>query len=89
MAKVCVNGDLAGGAIIAGAASTIGDIAIALRGDAVVSHAPCPNPPEHCSATMTTTMGTHINGVPIVVEGDPATCAHPAVATRGVRITKN
>ena len=85
--NVCVRGDLAGGAIQASAATTIGGIAVALRGDAVTSHAPCPVVPVHCSATMTASPVTNINGVPVVVQGDPATCAHPAISSTGVTIT--
>lgn len=87
--KVCVNGDVAGGAIGASAATTIGGIPVALDGDSVAAHPPCPQVPIHCAATMTTTRATNINGVPIVVQGDPATCGHGAVASTGVTITAN
>ena len=85
--NVCVRGDVAGGAIQASAAAHIGGTPIALRGDAVASHPPCPTVPIHCSATMTASPVTHIDGVPVVVEGDPATCGHPAVSSTGVTIT--
>ena len=85
--NVCVHGDTAGGAIAASAATRIGSLAVALRGDGVASHAPCPTVPSHCAATMTTTRAVTINGVPVVVETDPATCGHGAVSSTGVTIT--
>ena len=85
--NVCVNGDLAGGAIQASAATTINGIPVALHGDPVAAHPPCPRVPSHCSATTTASPRTNINGVPIVVQGDPATCGHGAVSSTGVTIT--
>lgn len=84
--NVCVNGDLAGGAISASAETTIGGIGVALRGDSVARHPPCPRIPIHCAAVTTATRRTAINGVPIVVQGDPATCGHGAVSSTGVTI---
>lgn len=85
--NVCVNGDRAGGAISASAATTIGGVPVALRGDSVAPHPPCPRVPAHCSARTTASPRTNIDGVPIVVQGDPATCGHGAVASTGVTIT--
>ncbi len=87
MSQVCVRGDVAGGAIMASAATTIGGVPVALRGDAVASHPPCPRVPVHCSASMTASPSTNINGVPIVIQGDSATCGHGAVSSTGVTIT--
>ena len=88
MSRVCVRRDLAGGAISAEGGTMIGTARVALDGDRVASHAPCPVVPVHCAAVMTTTRRTHINGVPVVVEGDAATCGHTAVASRRVTITR-
>lgn len=85
--NVCVRGDLAGGAIQASAASTIGGKPIALRGDAVASHPPCPDQPAHCSASMRASVASHMNGVPAVIDGDVASCGHSAVSSTGVTIT--
>lgn len=85
--NVCVRGDLAGGAIQASAASTIGGKPIALRGDAVASHPPCPDQPAHCSASMRTSVASHMNGTPAVIDGDAASCGHSAVSSTGVTIT--
>ena len=85
--KVCVDGDLAGGTMRVHVATRVGSRRVVVRGDRVNSHAPCPVPATHCSAVMTTTVSTNIDGVPIVIEGDPATCGHLAVSRTEVTIT--
>ena len=63
-----------------GVRSTINGSPIAVQGDSVVSHPPCPNPPSHCAATTTASPRSTLNGSPITLLGDPATCGHPATA---------
>lgn len=87
MSRICVRFDLAGGAIEAEIGTMIGTRRVALHGDRVRSHAPCPVPASHCAATMTTTRRTNISGVPVVVEGDLATCGHAAVSSVRATIT--
>ena len=70
----------AGGTILGGSPRDRVDGApIALLGDAVAGHAPCPAVPVHCAATMGEgSARTRIDGVPIVRAGDAATCGHAA-----------
>ena len=75
--------DTCGGTITnsVGVATTINGSPIAVRGDTVVSHAPCPVPPSHCAAvTQAASAGVFINGIPIIRAGDAASCGHPATA---------
>ena len=84
MAELVRVGDLAGGSIqnTSGFTATLNGTRIAVHGDAVNSHSPCPNPSSHCSATMIASGVTAtLNGVRILVEGDLATCGHAAVAS--------
>ena len=61
---------------------TIGGNAIAVRGDSVDAHPPCPDQPAHCNATTQgASSGLTINGIPIIREGDLATCGHPATGS--------
>ncbi|MDE0202363.1 MAG: PAAR domain-containing protein [Rhodospirillaceae bacterium] len=75
--------DTAGGLIgnSQGVASTINGRPIAVRGDSVAGHPPCPQDPAHCAATTTASPASTINGIPITLEGDPATCGHAATAS--------
>ena len=75
--------DTAGGLISnsRGIAATINGKPIAVRGDSVAAHPPCPTIPVHCSATTTASPRTSINGIPITLQGDPATCGHGASAS--------
>lgn len=77
----------AGGTILGGSPRDRVDGApIALFGDAVAAHAPCPTVPVHCAATMLEgSARTRIDGVAIVRAGDAATCGH--VATGGATMT--
>ena len=70
----------AGGAITGGSPRDRVDGApIALLGDAVAAHAPCPAVPVHCAATMAEgSARTRIDGIPVVRAGDAATCGHAA-----------
>ena len=74
--------DTAGGTITNSRAigSTLNGKPIAVDGDSVVPHAPCPQVPSHCSATTTASPSSTINGIPITLLGDPATCGHAATA---------
>lgn len=89
MSDIVLVGDSAGGAIEDTLASgvTIGGVAIALHGDAVAPHSPCPQQPAHCSATTTATSGIFIDNIEVVMDGDPATCGHAASASSGVTIS--
>ena len=75
--------DTAGGLIgnSRGIASTINGRPIAVHGDAVAGHPPCPDVPIHCAPTTTASPRSTINGIPITLEGDPATCGHAATAS--------
>ena len=75
--------DTAGGTIgnSQGVVSTINGTPIAVRGDSVAAHPPCPDVPAHCAATTTASAASTINGIPIVLQGDPATCGHGATAS--------
>ena len=74
--------DTAGGSIgnSQGVASTINGSPIAVEGDSVAAHAPCPDVPIHCSAATTASPASDINGFRLVLAGDTATCGHAATA---------
>ena len=58
---------------------------VALLGDAVAAHAPCPVVPVHCAATMAAgSSRTRIDGIPIVRAGDAASCGHAATGLASV-----
>ena len=88
MPDIALVGDLAGGAIqdTLDAGVTIDGTVVALAGDAVTAHPPCPKVPAHCSASTTASSQVTVNGVAIVLDGDPATCGHGAAASSGVSI---
>ena len=82
-----VNADTAGGVINGGGQSwvTIDGDPVAVVGDAVASHAPCPTDPAHCAATMVQgSSWVTINGIPICREGDEASCGHAATGSSWV-----
>ena len=84
MARISLaTADTAGGTIgnSQRVASTINGKPIAVRGDAVAAHPPCPDSPVHCAATTTASAASTINGIPITLGGDPATCGHGATAS--------
>lgn len=89
MPDITLVGDTAGGAIqdTLDAGVTINGTVVALAGDAVASHPPCPRIPAHCSASTTASSQVTVNGVAIVLAGDPATCGHGANASSGVGIS--
>ena len=74
--------DTAGGTInnTQGVSSSINGSPIAVEGDSVTAHAPCPDQPAHCAASTTAAVASTINGRRIVLAGDPATCGHGATA---------
>ena len=79
------NADDCGGGIIMntrGIQSTLNGQPIAVEGDVVAPHGTGP----HASATTTASANTTINGYRIVLEGDPATCGHPATASANSEI---
>ena len=85
-----VGQDTAGGTIIGGGQSwvTIDGREVTVIGDAVQSHAPCPNPATHCAATMAQgSSWVTIDGIPICRAGDAATCGHPATGSSFVDST--
>ena len=88
MPDIVVVGNSAGGAIAnsAGVTATLNGSPIAVRGNAVAPHPPCPTAPVHCTAVTTASPSATLNGIPIVVDGDPATCGHPASATNTARL---
>ena len=89
MPNITLVGDTAGGGITnsQGISATINGIPIAVAGDSVVAHDPCPVVPVHCSAVMTATLNVTINGIRVVVQGDLATCRHPANASAASSIS--
>lgn len=64
-----------------GVAVTINGRVIAVRGDRVTPHPPCPRVQSHCAATMLASAGVTINGLSVVVSGDVATCGHAIAAS--------
>ena len=88
MPNVTRVGDTAGGAITnsQGISATINGIPIAVAGDSVRPHEPCPDVPIHCNASTTASPSVTINGIRVVVQGDPATCRHPATASASTSI---
>ena len=89
MADVVRVGDSAGGAIqnSRNIGVTINGVAVAVQGDGVSSHPPCPNIISHCSASMTASTSVTINGIDVCVNGDPASCGHSASASSQVDIS--
>ena len=88
MPEVTLVGDTAGGVIqdSLGAGVAIGGTPVALAGDSVTAHAPCPKVPSHCSAVTTASSQVTVDGIAIVLAGDPATCGHAATASGGVTV---
>lgn len=75
-----VGVDTAGGTILGGGQSffRVNGHLVAVLGDAVASHGKSP----HNSATMTQATGhLKINGLPVVVSGDSASCGHGATGS--------
>ena len=84
-----VGSDTAGGTQLGGGQDwfTIpGGLAVVV-GDAVASHAPCPQVPSHCAATMAqgSSWGS-IDGIAICRAGDAATCGHPSTGSSWMSI---
>ena len=52
---------------------------VAVAGDSVTGHPPCPQVSSHCNPTMAQGSSlTRINGKPVCRAGDAATCGHAA-----------
>ena len=76
-----VGVDTAGGVITGRRQSrvTVNGHTVAVMGDDVASHAPCPAPASHCAAVMVQgSSRVTIDGIPIVRAGDAASCGHTA-----------
>ena len=85
-----VSVDTAGGTITGGGQSwvAIDGSPVAVVGDAVASHPPCPNPSSHCAASMADgSSWVTIDGIPICRAGDSATCGHAATGSAFVNST--
>ena len=89
MAAVVRVGDTAGGAIqnTAQIRSNLNGVPLAVAGDAVASHPPCPRVQIHCSAQTTASPRSQIAGRRIVVNGDAASCGHGASASASSRLS--
>ena len=85
LATVDTAGGLIGNSL--GVASTIDGSPIAVAGDSVAPHAPCPRIPIHCTAVTTASANSTINGIRIVLAGDAATCGHGATGAAASTIT--
>ena len=74
-----VGSDTAGGTQLGGGQSwfSIPGGLVAVVGDAVASHPPCPKPPSHCAAVMAegSAWGS-IDGIAVCRAGDAASCGH-------------
>lgn len=84
MPSIALVGDAVGAGLIQnsqGIATTINGTPVAVAGDTVTAHPPCPRVQSHCVATMTAGTGVTINGIPIVVDGNAATCTHVVAAS--------
>lgn len=58
---------------------TIDGAPVAVVGDPVAGHPPCPDAPIHCAPAMAGGSGQwSIDGRPVCRAGDPATCGHAA-----------
>lgn len=82
-----VGTDTAGGTQLGGGQGTVyvdGALWV-VRGDAVASHPPCPNPPSHCAATMAGASATvFAGGIPVCRQGDAASCGHASTGSATV-----
>jgi len=76
MSAICVDGDLAGGEMVASSSDFyINGKKVVLNGDQVKSHGLAP----HNAATMTaSTSNFLVNGKGVVKSGDTASCGHIA-----------
>ena len=85
-----VNLDTAGGGLIVGGGQTSVNAdgkRVSVKGDLVASHSPCPDPPSHCAATMSTSSSSvNIGGKGIVRSGDLATCLHSSTGSSTVNV---
>ena len=58
---------------------------VIVDGNSVVSHAPCPVPASHCSATMGAgSNNVFAEGIAVVNEGDSASCGHTSTGSGDV-----
>lgn len=83
-AVTLVSLDTAGGVVVGQLQSRVRvrGRPVAVVGDAVASHPPCPTVPSHCAATLAHgSARVRIDGRAIVRAGDAATCGHPATGS--------
>ena len=76
--------DTAGGTVRGGGQSWVllDGRPIAVVGDAVDPHAPCPDVAAHCAATMAAgSAWVSIDGIAICRAGDAASCGHAATGS--------
>lgn len=58
---------------------------VIVDGDSVASHAPCPDPASHCSATMSAgSNNVFIGETAVVNAGDSASCGHTSSGSGNV-----
>ena len=82
-----VGVDTAGGTQLGGgnAHVRIDGALIAVRGDSVAGHPPCPDQPIHCAPTMAgASAWVQIGGIPVCRQGDAASCGHASTGSAWV-----
>ena len=88
MPGISRDNDTAGGDLVPSQSTVFanGHLVI-VDGDDVVSHAPCPVPASHCSATMIAgSNNVFIGGKAVVNAGDSATCGHTSTGSSTVNV---
>ena len=56
---------------------------MAIAGQLITPHTPCPLDPLHCTAVgIATTITTFVQGIPVIRELDPASCLHPSIGSK-------
>ena len=82
MAAVSLVGVHSAGGTITGTNQSKFSVAgslMAVVGDSVASHAPCPIPASHCAATMVDGSSKFtVQGIAVCRAGDAASCGHTA-----------
>lgn len=88
---ICRDNDSAGGDLIPSQNTVfVNGEKVIVNGDGVASHAPCPDPASHCSATMVAgSKNVFIGGIAVCNAGDSATCGHTASGSTNVFVGNN
>ena len=76
--------DTAGGTILGGGQPWVhlDGVPVAVVGDAVAGHPPCPDVPVHCAPVMAAGSDwVFIDGIPVCRAGDAASCGHAATGS--------